>query len=201
MSFLNSNKESLNSMEIAQYEDEMQNNTKKNAIPHFSSQSSICSPLARAALQLQTDKHTAPKPSRAGRVSFLAKAQGSGINSIEVKFCLCPKNNEMGFINWKWGNRESGKSSSNCIRTGSGRAGAIMRGRRGSHYNRTVKGLADEGGPERARQTDSEAKQKLWKILKAQSIGWMGARGGKQMRLERLWAWGQRGTAEKDVKK
>ena len=54
----------------------------------------------------------------------------------------------------------------NCIRTGSGRAGAIMQGEAGSHYNRMVKGLADEGGPERVRPTDSEAQQKVWEILK-----------------------------------
>lgn len=36
-----------------------------------------------------------------------------------------------------------------------------MARRAGSDYNRTVKGLVDEEGPQRARQSDWEAKQKI----------------------------------------
>lgn len=42
------------------------------------------------------------------------------------------------------------KSSFNCIRTGSERAGAIMAERAGSDYNTEVKGLVDAEGPQRA---------------------------------------------------
>lgn len=42
------------------------------------------------------------------------------------------------------------KRSFYCIRTGSERAGAIMAGRAGSDYNREVKGLVEDEGPQRA---------------------------------------------------
>lgn len=59
-------------------------------------------------LHLQKDKLHWKAPEQEG--CCLCNAQSSGINSIETKFCLWPKNNEMGFIKWKLGNSESGKA-------------------------------------------------------------------------------------------
>lgn len=57
------------------------------------------------------------------------------------------------------------KSSFNCIRTGSERAGAIMAGRAGSDYNREVKGLVDAEGPQRADREVKAGKkyERYWK--------------------------------------
>lgn len=46
------------------------------------------------------------------------------------------------------------KSSFDCIRTGSGRTGAIMAWKAGSDYDGEVKGLVDKEGPQRARRAD-----------------------------------------------
>lgn len=57
------------------------------------------------------------------------------------------------------------KSPLNCIRTGSERAGAIMAGRAGSDYSPEVKGLAGDGGPQRADPEEKAGKEyeRYWK--------------------------------------
>lgn len=56
------------------------------------------------------------------------------------------------------------KSSLDCIRTGSQRAGAIMAGKAGSDYNTEVKGLVDDGGPLRlGREAKRKKYERYWK--------------------------------------
>lgn len=68
------------------------------------------------------------------------------MNSIQTKFRL--KTTRSGLFSESGETVRAEKTSFNCIRSGSERAGAIMAGRAGSDYHTEVKGLVDAGGPQ-----------------------------------------------------
>lgn len=93
---------------------------------------------------------------------YFCSAQSHGVNSIEAKFSLSPKNKNIGFIKWKWEENWEWKSSVYCIRTGSAMAGVIMQGRPRVRLQLNGKRVStvNKGHPRRERQQQWGVKQK-----------------------------------------
>ncbi len=147
--------QSLESMEMTWHEDEMQ---------HFLPQSSSCFVFV-PSFYVQFYSFKQPAEVVDWEECHFCKAQSRSINSIEAKFCLWPKNNEMGFIKRKWGNSESGKALPIALGWESWESWCNNGMEGWVRLQQDGKGFSGPGRPRESEPGWLWGKIKLWKIL------------------------------------